>query len=96
MRTISEYLTARGAWILKVHGGLGQRPGVGDLLACLPPSGRLVSVEVKTGNAVMSTTQKIEQAKIEKAGGLFILARSADDVEQALIAAGAVKGVWLT
>lgn len=85
-RAIVQYLGWAGAWVFRVHGGLGQRAGCPDILACL--SGRLVGVEVKTGAAVLSPTQQAERSEIERAGGLFVEARSLEDVEQALVGAG--------
>ncbi|MCM8750408.1 hypothetical protein NET02_14755 [Thermomicrobiaceae bacterium CFH 74404] len=42
---VRDYLRLVGAWELKVLGGLGQRPGVPDVLACV--QGRFVAIEVK-------------------------------------------------
>lgn len=89
-RTIVEYLQVRRAWVFRVLGGVGQRPGVPDILACLPPSGRLVAIDAKTGRARLSARQEGQKEALEAAGAIFVVARSLDDVEEALLAAGLV------
>jgi hypothetical protein len=86
LRCIRDYLAAIGAYELKVLGGVGQRAGVPDLLACL--TGRFLAVEVKTGRAALNMHQQRERARIERAGGLYILAHAVDDVERSLVQAG--------
>jgi hypothetical protein len=44
-RAILDMLSMMGAWVFKVHGHLGQRPGVPDILACL--NGQFIAIEVK-------------------------------------------------
>ena len=83
VRLITDYLKVQGAWVLKVAGGAYQRPGVPDILACLG-GGRLVVVEVKTGSAVLSTAQQRERVALERAGAVFVEARSLEDVVDAL------------
>jgi Holliday junction resolvase len=87
---IEKYLASRGAWHFRVRGGLGQRRGVPDILAVL--GGWAVAVEVKTGVAPRLTAQQEEQRRgLEHAGAVYILARSVDDVEAALLSAGLVE-----
>ena len=98
VRVIVDYLLVRKAWVLKVHGGAYQRPGVPDILACLRPQaqqvvsgdgwGVLLAIEVKTGRAVLSRAQEEERTRVDQAGGYFILAHSVDDVEAALVRSG--------
>ena len=85
---IRDYLAVQGAWQMKVLGGMGQRPGIPDVLACL--RGRLIAVEVKTGAAVLSAAQQRERGALERAGALYIEARRIEDVEDLLVAAGLV------
>lgn len=59
-------------------------PGQADISGVLAPSGRRVEIEVKTGSAVQSKEQRNWQAMIEKHGGLYVVARSVEDVERAL------------
>ena len=82
VRLITDYLEVQGAWVLKVAGGLGQRAGVPDLLSYL--QGRLVAIEAKTGSAVLSTSQQRERVALERAGAVFVEARTLEDVVEAL------------
>ena len=48
-------------------------PGVADIIACY--HGRFVAVEVKVARDIQRKTQKPFQTAIERAGGIYILAR---------------------
>lgn len=56
--------------------------GTPDILGTL--KGRMVAIEVKTTVGRQSEAQKQWQRNCERAGGLYILARSVNDVEVAL------------
>lgn len=90
-RTIVAYLQVRRAWVYRVLGGVGSRAGVPDILAALPPSGRLICIDAKTGNARLHAGQERERVALEAAGALFIVCRQLEDVENALLAAGLVR-----
>ena len=57
-------------------------PGQGDILCCM--RGRFIEVEVKTKTGRQSDAQKLRERNITKAGGIYILARSVDDVKDRL------------
>lgn len=57
-------------------------PGQPDIFAII--QGRFVGIEVKTATGRQSKDQKNWQRNCERAGGLYIIARSVDDVEAAL------------
>lgn len=63
-------------------------PGQPDIFAII--RGRFVGIEVKTATGRQSKDQKNWQRNCERAGGLYILARSVDDVRSALSLAGLV------
>lgn len=63
-------------------------PGSPDILAVLHPDGRFMGIETKTRTGKQRETQKKFQAVFEKSGGLYIVARSTDDVKNALFSAG--------
>jgi hypothetical protein len=50
-------------------------PGVADVLAVLPPSGRLLAVECKSLTGRQSPAQLAFQAAVERAGGVYLLMR---------------------
>lgn len=56
-------------------------PGEADLQGIMAPSGRMIAIEVKTGQGVLSDKQKTWRAMAEKFGALYIEARS---LEQAI------------
>jgi len=62
------------------------QPGSPDILACV--SGRMVGVECKVGRDWQKPAQKKFQAAMERAGGIYILARTTADVDARLTAEG--------
>ena len=89
LRAVRLYLQSRGALGLRIqpvlvkppHGGRPfwtAQPGIADLLVC--HEGNAIAVEMK-GAGRQEEKQKAFQAAWEKAGGLYILARSVADVE---------------
>lgn len=57
--------------------------GQADLTG-VTPDGRRLEIEVKSRNGVQSKHQKAFQQMIETTGGVYILARSVEDVDRAL------------
>ena len=66
-------------------------PGQADLSGILP-DGRRLEIEVKTADGRQSPEQRRFQAMIEKFNGMYILARSVEDVDRAFTAAGYFTG----
>lgn len=79
---IRRYLLRNGAWEVKCLGGLGQRAGVPDVLACV--AGTFVGIEVKQPGRRPTLHQASELAAIEAAGGVAIVATSVEDVVAAV------------
>lgn len=63
-------------------------PGQADILCCM--KGRFIEVEVKTKTGRQSEAQKQRDRNITKAGGIYILARSVEDVKERLKKEGLV------
>lgn len=59
-------------------------PGQADISGLRIPSGQRVEIECKSARGHQTQQQRNWQAMIEKHGGLYILARSVEDVERAL------------
>ncbi len=57
------------------------KKGSGDLLAC-SPRGRWIEVEAKSDTGTQSPEQEARQKAIESRGGIYIVARSSDDLER--------------
>jgi hypothetical protein len=62
-------------------------PGQADLSGILP-GGRRLEIEVKSPTGVQSDEQRDFQALIERFGGVYILARSVEDVRRRLQSLG--------
>ncbi len=58
--------------------------GVADILAVLPPIGRLAGIECKMPAGRQSPDQKAFQAALEAAGGVYLLIRDVRDLESEL------------
>jgi hypothetical protein len=95
-----DYLWTRGAWCAKIHGHLGQLPGMPDLIAALPvpglPAAVFVGIECKTGAGRLETPQKQQRALLEQAGAVWVLARQLEDLEDALYESGLIaeRSLW--
>ena len=79
-KDIKRYLNDIGAFWCMVKGGAHSKPGDPDIVVC--SQGRFIGIEAKTYDGVQSNIQKLRQKQIEQAGGIYILARSVDDVAQ--------------
>lgn len=55
--------------------------GSSDILAIRPPNGQLCAIEGKVGKDKQRPEQKNFQIAVEKRGGIYILARSVEDIE---------------
>lgn len=77
---IKEYITSLGGLCYKIHGGdLYQETGIPDLLCCW--DGLFFGIEVKDPGGKPSAIQLAQGARIKKAGGHFIIAKSLQDVK---------------
>lgn len=81
-KQIQNYLTDIGAYRFKVHGEIFMRAGIPDIIACL--KGRFIGIEVKDGNNKPSELQLAHGRQIVKAGGIFGVAYSVEDVKKLL------------
>lgn len=71
--------TRKDGSVGEYHVRLG-RKGWSDVIAC-SPKGRFIEVEAKSADGKQSPEQKQHQAEVEQRGGIYILARSVDDLE---------------
>jgi len=58
--------------------------GMADIHCIQLPHGRLIAIEVKTDRGRQSKDQKRYERMITKYGGLYVLARSVEDVRRVL------------
>jgi hypothetical protein len=93
-----EYLTRSGVWARKMNTGSfiaksghlvkAAFPGCSDIIGILGPTGRFFAIEVKTGRGELNDDQVIFEADVLDEGGIFITARSLDDLRPLLAQAG--------
>lgn len=62
--------------------------GASDLIGLLNPTGRMIAVEVKTGAGKLTKEQRAFGAMVEAMGGIFVCARSVEDIANRLTAEG--------
>ena len=77
--------TDRGAYPVRFG-----TPGQGDISGLVLPSGRRLEIECKA-RTKQSDDQKSFQKMIVSFGGVYVLARSLDDVDRALAALGVTR-----
>ena len=77
-----------GIWDAKANAyrksGIGSRKGVPDIMACLPPHGRMLAVEVKGPNGVQSGAQQGFERDIARMGGVYLLVKDVQELKNAL------------
>jgi hypothetical protein len=81
---VKTYLQATGWLVMRIHQSLGSQRGLPDLI-CLK-NGVTIYIECKSqrARAKLSRHQEIMRQEIERHGGTYILARSVEDVEEAI------------
>lgn len=81
-KQIKDYITRIGGFWSTVQGGPFSKPGDPDLICCV--QGRYIGIEAKTPTGKPTELQLQRGREIQKAGGIWILARSVEDVENGL------------
>lgn len=61
--------------------GNRRQVGCGDILGALPPDGRLLFIDVKTGRAQLSAEQRRLHRSLAAAGALCLVIRNVSDLE---------------
>lgn len=88
LHAVRAALVATGRVMLwRCNGGVdvtrGVRYGLGvgaaDLIGLLVPSGRFIGVEIKSPTGRLSREQQLWGAAVQRAGGVYIVARSVED-----------------
>jgi Holliday junction resolvase len=81
-RSVRQLLSAAGIFSWKNFGGLGSPVGLPDICACY--KGRMIAIELKAPKGKTSPAQDEFIRRINEAGGNAFVARSLDDVIEAL------------
>ena len=91
---IKRYLAKIGAHVLRTGAGVAEfngrkvsigQAGCSDLTCCI--AGAFVAIEIKSATGQTTPAQDAYLVRVRRAGGLGIVARSADDVRVALVRA---------
>jgi len=69
-------------WAVKYHGGPYSEVGVPDVLACV--EGRFLAIELKGAGGRVAPIQAVQIGRIDKAGGVALVAYSLTDVQDAV------------
>ena len=89
VQSILRFLKAvPGCFAWKIHGGVYGTAGIPDIIACV--DGRFFAYEVKTAGGKATPLQQATIRKILAAGGTALVARSVDEVRDALRDSGAL------
>jgi len=81
---VVKRLKARGAWVLKVHGGGYQRPGVADVLGVY--EGVPLALECKRPGQKPTPLQERDMVAFRRAGGRAEVITAAEQVDGILAA----------
>jgi Holliday junction resolvase len=79
LQMIRDYLRLRGWFVVRMQQGLGCHKGLSDLIAV--KQGCVLFVEVKAPKGKQSSYQVDFQREIEEHGGVYVLAKSIEDLE---------------
>ena len=79
-KELRRYLSDIGAFWSNVQGGPGSKPGDPDMVICY--EGRYIGIEAKTRDGKQSEIQRLRQGEIQRAGGLYWVIRSLDELKE--------------
>lgn len=90
-KTVLDYLTKKGVLFYRQNSGafktasggfykFASMNGLPDIVAIKKPHGQFIGIEVKDKKGVLNENQLKFKELLESAGGIFIIARSLDDV----------------
>jgi VRR-NUC domain-containing protein len=81
-RDVLNWLNLQGCYVFSqgTHTRTGGRCGTPDILACVPPTGRFLAIELKVAGGRLEPAQATEIERIRAAGGRAIVAHTIRDV----------------
>lgn len=79
---IKKWLKDNHFYHFKVHGSIYMENGIPDIISCI--NGMFVGIEVKASKGIQSLAQKVHEQNIKESKGLYILAKSLEDVLEVL------------
>ena len=78
-KEIKDFVESVGGYWASVTGGPYSKPGDPDLIVCL--KGRFIAIEGKVHGERLRPIQELRKEEIEDAGGIHIIGRSREEVE---------------
>lgn len=81
-RAVLREISRRGIVAYSQHGSALGSAGAPDIIACI--GGKFVAIELKSPSGRQTARQKIHQYKIEMAGGIYAVVRSAEEFVELL------------
>lgn len=81
-KAAKDYASYVGMRLWSIMGGLGQEPGIADLIGLY--KGRAIAIECKAGSNTLTYHQQQFKLEWEAHGGLFIECRDVRDIAKAL------------
>ena len=81
-KEMRDWLSVHGIYYANVAGGAFSKPGDPDIIADV--NGHFLAIEAKTKTGRQSEYQKVCQRQVEESGGMYIVARSVEDVIDAV------------
>jgi len=66
-------------------------PGTADIVGLIAPTGRMLQIECKAARGKQRDAQLVMQRVVTAMGGLYIVARRIEDVDEALAALGITR-----
>lgn len=81
-KEIRDWLAVNGIYYANVAGGAFSKPGDPDIIADV--SGHFLAIEAKTKTGRQSEYQKTCENQVAASGGTYIIARSLQDVVEAV------------
>ena len=79
---VIKYLTERGAYVIKIHGGSLQKSGEPDIIACY--KGWFLGFELKTDEGRPTKLQQYKVKQIQRAGGYAMVTSSLEEIKEVL------------
>ena len=85
-RDVLNWLNLQGCYVFTqgMHTRTGGRCGTPDILACVPPEGRFLAIELKVADGRLEPAQATEIERIRAAGGCAMVAYSLREVMEGL------------
>jgi Holliday junction resolvase len=87
-RAVKQYLEAMGFFVITNQQGLGSYRGLSDLTALKDGTALWIEIKTSSKDSKQSEYQAFFEERLKNSGGIYLLIRSVEEMEQALIGLG--------